>query len=184
VDELQQHENEPAIIIDGRLNLADYKIYWREKFARKLPNVFIFWGILALGTLFFAFLFREDGLGSWFLIFSGLFVLLPIFLSIYNYYGFINRTRKYIASLSETEKYFNIIIKPDGSGIEYRQGENSTFILWDSISGAVEKDRYFSLDHQTNPFLIMKNEFNEESDIAVFRDALAGKFGKKAKLLR
>jgi len=184
MNDLIETENGRTIIIDGEVRLADYKVFWREKYAKELPNILIFWGILAVGALALAFLFRGGSFGQWFFLFAGFVVLVPILLSFYNYYGFMTEIKKYIASLSEREKYFNLIIKENGTGIESVQGDNFSFLSWDSFRSAVEKETYFSLHYRTSPFLIMKSEFKDAADIALFRKMLADKFGANAKLLR
>jgi len=64
---------------------------------------------------------------------------------------------KYIASLSDAEPHFNLIIKPDGKGIEFMQGANFSLVSWDSICGVIEKEQCFSLDYRNSPFLIWKS---------------------------
>ena len=177
-------QTEQTIIVDGKVNLEDYKIYWRDLYARQLPNTLIFYGILSVGALFFAFLFRESLLGFSFFLFVGFIACVPILLSIYNYFSFIKETKKYIASLSEQERCFNMIVKPGGKGIEFMQGESYSLLAWESIRSVVEKENYFSLEFRTTPFLIMKNEFKDEADLGLFRNTLADRFGKQAKLLR
>jgi hypothetical protein len=177
-------QTEQTIIIDGNLNLEDYKIYWRDIFIRDLPNTVIFWGTLAGGAMLLAFVFRDNLFGFSFLLFSLLIAAIPVLMIVYNYRSFMSVTKKYIASLSELERHFNIIIKPDGNGIECMQGENFAFISWESIRGVFESEEYFTLEYRTTPFLIMKREFNDKSDIRLFRNMLAAKFGAKAKLLQ
>lgn len=173
---------EKTIILDGKVSLDDYKTYWRDLFFKELPNTLIFWGIFAGGALLIGLLFRNSPVGLFFLFLSLIVVAIPVLMTLFSYRNFISASRKYIASLSETERHFNLIIKPDGKGIECIHGENFSFISWDSIRGAVEQEKYFSLQFRTMPFLIMKSDFQGEADITLFRNTLADKFGALAKL--
>lgn len=177
-------ECEKTIILDGTVKLEDYKTYWRDSFFKTLPNTLIFWGTLAGGALFFAFLLRGDLFGFSLLLFSLLIAAIPVLMTVYSYQSFMSATKKHLAALSENERHFNLIIKPGGKGIEYMQGENFTSISWNSIRGAVEREKYFSLDYRATPFLIMKSEFSDDADIRLFRATLADRFGSRAKLLR
>lgn len=175
---------ENTIILDGRVSLDDYKIYWRDQFFKELPNTIIFWGTLAVGALLVGILFRDNFLGLFFLFLSFLAVAIPVSVIIFSYQSFMTASRKYVDSLSETDRHYNLIIKPDGNGIECLDGENFSFISWNSIRNVFEREQYFSLEFRANPFLIMKREFADESDIRLFRKTLADKLGANAKLLR
>jgi|GEM_PF-6874060 len=177
-------QTDRTIIVDGKVNLGDYRIIWRDMFFRDLPNTIIFWGILAGGALLLAFLFRDNLFGIFFLFFSLLTAAIPVLMLVFSYQSYMSATKKYIASLSDAEQHFNLIINPGGKGIECVQDETFTLVSWDSIRGVIEKEHYFSFEYRTIPFLIMKREFSDKSDIGLFRNLLADKFGAKAKLLR
>lgn len=174
--------NETAIIIDGKVNLDDYKIYWRSEITKDLPGIISFWGTFAGGALILALALRND-LGISVLLFPLVIASIPILMTFYSYRQFMTATKSYIASLSEQEKHFNMIIKPDGKGIESFHGENYSFISWDSIGKAVETDRYFALEYKTFPMMIMKRDFKDSHDINVFRALVADKFDTDTKLL-
>jgi hypothetical protein len=177
-------QSERTIILDSKVNFEDYKTYWRDSLLRGLPNTLIFWGIFAGGALLIGILLRGSSIGVFFLFFSLLVAAMPVLMTFYNYRNFMSATRGYIASLSESERHFNLIIKPDGNGIEFMHGENFSFISWDSIKAVSEQEKYFTLLYGARPFLIMKSDFQDETDIKLFRNTLADKFGVNAKLLR
>lgn len=175
-------QTETAIIIDGKVNLDDYKIYWRDAIYKDLPNIVIFWGTMTVGALILALTLRNDFGFSLFL-FPIIIAAIPILMTYYSYQQFMTVTKRYVGGLSEQEKHFNMVIEPGGKGIETFHGENYAFISWNSIGKAVEKDGYFALDYKTNPILIMKRDFKNQPDIEVFRNLIADKFETDTKLL-
>lgn len=175
-------QNETTIIIDGTISIDDYKIYWRGQISKDLPGIISFWGTMAGGALLLVLALRND-LGLSFLLFPVIIVLIPMLMTYYSYQQFMTATKRYIASLSEQEKHFNMIIKPGGKGIESFHGENYSFISWDSVGKAVETDSYFALEYKTFPMMIMKSDFKNPHDINVFRGLLADKFVAETKLL-
>jgi hypothetical protein len=121
--------------------------------------------------------------GLAFLLFPVIIASIPVLMFVYSYRQFMTATKRYLGSLSEQEKHFNMIIKPGGKGIESFHGENYSFISWNSIGRPVESDGFFALEYKTFPMLIMKSDFNDSDDFKVFRGLLADKFGADTKLL-
>ena len=173
-----------TIILDGKVSLDDYKIYWRDILIEALPNLLIFWGIFAGGAFAIGIILRNSSAGVFFFFLSLLIAATPVLMTFFNYRSFLRASRRYVDSLPETDRHYNIIIRPDGKGIECMQGENFSFISWNSIRNVSEGKKYFSLLYQATPFLIMKDDFQNETDLRHFRGIIAEKLGAKAKLLR
>ncbi len=175
---------ENSLILDCRVNLDDYKLYWLDSLRRDLPNTLIFWGTAAASSLLFALAFRNDKFGfSVFIVFAFIILLILILLTLYSYSSFMSASKRYISSLSENEKTFQMIFKTDNSGFDCVYGENFSHISWKSITEAVEKNDYFVLTLRTQPLIILKGDFKNVEEIMFFRNLLSENIVSKTKFL-
>jgi hypothetical protein len=184
MENLTNTETDRTLIINGSLNLRSNRIYWRDTFFKNLSNTVFFWGLFALGALILAYLTRDSMLGFSLLLFSLLIAAVPLLTSLHNYQSYMTANKKYLASLAENEKHYNLVIKSGAKGIEITHGENFSFVAWKTFRGALEKPDYFLLELWSSPMVVMKSGFQNESDLRLFRNILADRFGQKAILLK
>ena len=176
--------NENSLILDCRVSLEDYQLYWLDSLKRDLPNTLIFWGTMAIGSLFAAFLFKNDKFGfTVFIIFAFVILAIPLLMLSFSYYSFISEARKQISSLSDSEKIFQMIFNTDGSGFDYIYGENFSHIAWNSITDASEKNAYFVLTLRAQPLIIPKRIFKNVEEIFFFRKLLSENVVSKPEFL-
>jgi hypothetical protein len=175
---------ESSLILDCRVNLDDYHLYWLDRLKRDLPNTLIFWGTMAASSLFVAFLFRNDKFGfTVFIVFAFIILSIPILLTLYSYSSFMSASRRYISSLSDAEKNFQLIFKNDGSGFDCVYGENFSHISWKSVTEAIEKNDYFVLMLHRQPLIFSKSDFKNVEEVMFFRNLLSENITSKTKFL-
>ncbi|HQU83028.1 MAG TPA: YcxB family protein [Pyrinomonadaceae bacterium] len=176
--------DEHSIVIDARIKLNDYKVYWFDYFKKSLPNAVVFWGIFALGSLFFAYILRENAVGFWFFVIASFFLIfIPALMYAVNYREFMRTVNRYISGLSDAERNFSMIFKPNSDGFDLVNGKNFSHISWSSVKSVSEKDNYFIMDFRSQPFILSKSGIKNESDLNELRLILSSNLGSKVKFL-
>lgn len=184
VSEIRQTKENETLILDGRINLQDYRDYWFEEFKGSLSNTLAFWGTAIAISLWLVFLSRDStNLFVFFLFVSSILFFIPILLTLFSYQNFVKTARRYVQSLTDEEKNFTYTFSLDSDGFECLHGRSYSFIAWSSIESVTEKLNYFVLVRQIQPFLISKTDFRNAVQIESFRLILAAKLGDKTKLL-
>lgn len=176
--------DEPSLVIDARINLADYKVYWFDYVKKGLPNAVIFWGIFSLGSLFFAYLLRENAVGFWFFVIASFFLIfIPALMYLSNYREFMHSVRIYISELSDDEKNFSMIFKPNSDGFDLVNGKNFSHISWSSVKNVSEKDEYFIMHFRSQPFILSKGNIKDANELNELRLILSSNLGNKVNFL-
>lgn len=176
--------SQKSLVIDGLLDLDEYKVYWFDYFKSSLPNTIIFWGLFAVGSVFVAYLFKSTQFGaSFFVILASMLILIPALMYFFNYREYIKAISRYISELPENERHYSLIFTLDGDGFDCIYGKDFSHISWLSLKSAVEKKDFFSLLFRSQPLIISKKNFKNVANLQEFRTLLAAKLGNKATLL-
>jgi len=86
--------------------------------------------------------------------------------------------RKYVKSLSLSQRKIGYLFKADLNGYDFVIGDSFGHIAWSDILKIVERPNYFLLYlNRFNARIIPKRGFQQESDITAFREIVRSKVG-------
>ena len=92
--------------------------------------------------------------------------------------------RKYVSSLSSSQRRMRYLFHEDGDGYQVASGDSTGRISWNDVLKIVEKQKYFLIFlSKFDIRLIPKNAIQPAEQAAMFRKILVAKLGGRAKLI-
>ena len=177
---MAEKPQERVLHLHVNLELKDYFQYYLGTIKVKILIAAVIYVLVTTGFIYFFTLIGEQ---------DTLFKTSPLFLGFpaVAIVGQLLRAhasyRKYLASLSESEKNVHLTFRVPGSGYDVVWGDNFSHVAWNSVRSVVEKTRYFQFCfNKYESYIIPKRFFHNESEQELLREIVRSQLGGKAKI--
>lgn len=91
-------------------------------------------------------------------------------------------SRKYVASLTPSQRQLTYMFRSDRDAYESAAGESSSHTVWKDVMSVIERPGYFLLYRNRFAIGVLPKRGFEAEDVPVFREIVRSKLGEKAKV--
>jgi hypothetical protein len=91
-------------------------------------------------------------------------------------------SRKYIASLTPSQRQLTYMFRSDSDGYDSAAGESTSHTVWKDVMSVVEKPGYFLLYQNRFQIGVLPKRGFEAEDVPVFRGIVRSELGEEAKV--
>jgi hypothetical protein len=177
---MAENQQERVLHLHVTLELKDYFRYYLDTIKVKILIAAIIYAVVTTGFIYFFTLIGEQ---ETLLKTSPLFLGFPAVAIVGQLLRVHASYRKYLTSLSDSEKNAHLIFREPGSGYDVVWGDNFSHVAWGSVRSVVEKTRYFQFCfNKYDSYIIPKRFFHSESEQELLREILRSHLGSRAKL--